>query len=112
MDKKVDKYIEKQKSPQKEICKRLRRIILKTFPGIKEEFRMGVPWYGKYYIVALKDKVNMGFCVSGLSEKQMSLFEGKGKYMRHIKIRSLKDIDGGRIVNLLKMVKKSPVSCG
>ena len=62
MNKEVEEYIEKQKSPQKEICKKLRKIILKTFPDIKEEMKLGVPWYeGKYYIVALKTYVNLGF---------------------------------------------------
>jgi len=105
MDKKVDKYIGKQKSPQKEICKKLRKLILKTLPKIKEEFKMGVPWYGKYYIVALKDHVNMGFCIDGLSKKELALLEGKGKFMRHLKFFSLKEIDEKKIVKLLKSVK-------
>jgi hypothetical protein len=41
----VSKYIEKQKSPLMEICRQLRSIILSTFPGIKEEMKLGVPWY-------------------------------------------------------------------
>ena len=60
MENKVEKYIEKQKSPQKEIVKKLRKMILKTFPNINEEMKLGVPWYeGKFYIVALKDSVNL-----------------------------------------------------
>lgn len=103
----VEKYIEKQKSPQKEICKKLRKIILKAFPDIREEMKMGVPWYeGKYYIVALKDHVNLGVSVKGMSKKQQELFEGAGKFMRHIKIFSLKGIDEKKIVKLLKVVKK------
>ena len=75
----IEKYIEKQKSPQKEIVQSLRSIILKTFPEVKEEFKMGVPWYeGKFYVLALKGHVNMGFSVSGLSEEEKALFEGKG----------------------------------
>jgi hypothetical protein len=59
---KVEKYIEKQKSPQKEIVERIRYQILKALPNIKEEVKMGVPWYeGKFYVVALKDHVNLGF---------------------------------------------------
>jgi hypothetical protein len=46
MDQKVDEYIKKQKSPQKEICRKLREIILDTVPGITEEMRVGVPCYG------------------------------------------------------------------
>ncbi|NOQ37468.1 hypothetical protein GQ472_01140 [archaeon] len=106
MDKNVEDYIEKQKSPQKEICIRLRNIILKTFPDIKEEMKMGVPWYeGKYYIVALKDHVNLGFSLKGLSKKEQDLFEGAGKTMKHIKAYSIKEIDDEKIIKLLKIVK-------
>ena len=106
MDRKVEDYIEKQKSPQKEICKELRKIILKTFPKIKEEMKIGVPWYEeKYYIVALKDHVNLGFSLKGLSKKEQELFEGSGKTMKHIKVYSLKEIDDKRIIKLLKVVK-------
>ena len=106
MDKNVEDYIEKQKSPQKEICKELRKIILKTFPKIKEEMKMGVLWYeGKYYIVTLKDHVNLGFSLKGLSKKEQELFEGSGKTMKHIKVHSLKEIDDKRIIKLLKVVK-------
>ena len=107
MDKKVDEYIEKQKSPQKEICQKLRKIVLKTLPDIKEELKWGTPWYeGKYYIVAFKDHVNMGFTIGGLSKKSEKLLEGTGEYMRHIKIYSLKDIDKKKIIKLMKMTKK------
>jgi len=105
MDKKVEEYIEKQESPQKEICKKLRKIILKTFPDIREEMKLGVPWYeGKYYIVALKTHVNLGFSLKGLSKKEMELFKGGGKTMKHIDISSLKEIDEKMIVKLLRVV--------
>ena len=107
MNKEVEKYIEKQKSPQKEICHELRTIILKTFPDIKEEMKMGVPWYeGRYYIVALKDHVNLGFSLKGLSKKEIELFEGGGKTMKHIKLYSLNEIDEKKIVKLLRVVEK------
>ena len=107
MDKKVDEYIEKQKSLQKEVCRKLREIILKTFPDIREEMKLGVPWYeGKYYIVALKDHVNLGFSLKNLSKEEAELFEGSGKTMKHIKISSLQEIDEERIVKLLKLVEK------
>lgn len=66
----------------------------------------GVPSYeNKYYIVGLKDHVNIGFSIEGLSSEELSLFEGKGKLMRHIKIYSLEEIDEKRIIKLLKIVK-------
>ena len=112
MNKEVEKYIKKQKSPQKEICLKLREIIIKTFPKIEERIWVGVPFYeSRYYIVALKDHVNMGFAITGLSQKEIALFEGKGKTMRHIKIFSPDDIDEKRIVKLLKISKKAKCTC-
>lgn len=68
---------------------------------------MGVPWYeGNYYIVALKDHVNLGFSLENLSKEEKALLEGAGKTMRHIKIRSLKDINEKEIVRLLRIVNK------
>ena len=114
MDKEVDGYIEKQNSPQKEILKRLRKIILKTLPNAGEEMKWGTPVFGggKFYIVALKDHVNIGFAIEGLSEKEKALFEGKGKTMRHVKVNSLKDLDEKKLVGLLKLVdKKAKCEC-
>lgn len=111
MNKKVNDYIKGQKSPKKEICNKLRTIILNTFPSIEESMWVGVPWFGmRYYIVALKDHVNLGFAITGLPKKELDLFEGKGKTMRHIKIFSLTDIDKKQIVKLLKIAKKAKCS--
>ncbi len=65
----VDLYFSKQKSPQKEICLQLRNIILETFPDIEEVMKWGVPAYaeGLFYIVALRDHVNLGFSIKNLS---------------------------------------------
>jgi hypothetical protein len=111
MNDEVSKYIEKQKSPEKEICTKLRKIILKTFPKIDEKMKMGVPWYGKYYLVGLKDSVNLGVSVEGLSKKDKDNFKGMGKFMRHLKFKELKEIDENKIVKLLKLVDKK-AKCG
>lgn len=109
--KEVDKYIEKQSSPQKEICKKLRKIVLKTLPNIDEKMKMGVAWYGKYYIVGLKESVNLGFSVKGLKKKDMDNFKGQGKFMRHLKFKELKEVDEKKIIKLLKLVDKK-AQCG
>jgi hypothetical protein len=85
MDDEVETYIQKQQSPQKEICQRIRKIIRVTFPDISEKMIVGVPCYGhtkeepcgKYYIAALKDHVNVGFSLKGLSKEEKGLFVGK-----------------------------------
>jgi hypothetical protein len=113
MDAKVDEYIKKQKSPQKEICQRLRNIILTTFPDINEQMKAGVPCYGstkedpcgKYYIAALKDHVNLGCSLKGLSTRQQGLFEGSGKTMKHIKVYSVDEINEEKIIRLLRIIQ-------
>ena len=106
MNKEIKKYLDKLPSPQKEICEKVRKIIIKACPDLEELMKNGVPSYeNKYYIVGLKDHVNIGFSIEGLSSEELSLFEGKGKLMRHIKIYSLDEIDEKRIVKLLKIVK-------
>lgn len=115
MDTEVDAYIKKQKSPQKEICQRLRQIIHSTFPQIREEMKVGVPCYGvmpedpcgKFYIASLRDHVNLGFSLKGLTVQQQRLFEGGGKTMKHVKVSSLSDIDEQHLITLLKMVYHS-----
>ena len=104
-DKKVDYYIEKQKSPQKEICISIRSFILKSFPKLKEEMKWGVPSYdnGKFYFVSLKDHVNFGFSIKGLSKEELELFDSGGKTMKVIEIKS-KSFDKKRILKLMKLV--------
>jgi hypothetical protein len=106
MTNKIDAYINKQPSPQKEICQALRQIIFKTFPGVKEEVKWGVPVFanGNYYIVALKDHVNLGFTIKCLKKEDMALFDGSGKTVKHIRIDELTGIDEKRIIKLLKLV--------
>lgn len=113
IDIKVKGYIEKQKSPQKEICLKLREIILNTFPGAKEEMKWGVPVFvgGKYYIGSLRDHVNLGFSINGLNKDKLALFEGRGKTMRHIKIQTLEDIDEKIIIHLLKVAGDCVENC-
>ena len=108
MNQKVDEYIDKQKSPQKEICQELRQLIIKTFPEIEEEMKWGVPAFGngRYYLVALKDHVNLGFSLKGLTKKDVDLFDGGGKIMKHLEIATTKEIDRKRIVALLKLVEE------
>ena len=111
MDEEVEKYIEKQQAPQKEILKKVRNLILESLTDCDEKAAWGVVAFagGKFYIAALKNKVHVGFAINGLSKEEISQFEGSGKTMRHIKIYSLSDIDEDKLVKLVKMVDKKSV---
>ena len=107
----VNEYIEKQKSPQKTIINAIREIFRKTLPTSEEKMRWGVITYsqGKFYIAAMKNRVHVGFAITGLSEDEISLFEGSGKTMRHIKIHELDDIDEKKMVDLIELVDKKSI---
>jgi hypothetical protein len=111
MDNQVDTYIEKQKSLQKEILKEVRKLFRDTLPNCKEEMRWGVVTFaaGKFYIAAMKNRVHVGFAITGLSHDEIGLFEGNGKTMRHIKIPTLESIDENRLVKLIEMVDKKAI---
>jgi uncharacterized protein YdhG (YjbR/CyaY superfamily) len=111
MGKDADAYIEKQKSPQKEILQKVRKIFQETLPNCEEKMTWGVITFaaGKFYIAAMKTRVHVGFAVSGLSEDEISMFEGNGKTMKHIKIPTLESIDENRLAKMIKMVDKKAV---
>jgi len=111
MDKQVNEYIEKQKSPLKEILQEVRKIFHKTLPSCEEKMRWGVPTFavGKFYIAAMKNRVHIGFAITGLKKDEISLFEGSGKTMRHIKILTSEDIDEKKLVDLIEMVNNKAI---
>jgi uncharacterized protein YdhG (YjbR/CyaY superfamily) len=111
MSQNANKYIEKQKSPQKEILQKVREIFLRTLPNPEEKMAWGVVTFGggKFYIAAMKNRVHVGFAITGLSEDEKGLFEGSGKTMRHVKIPTLEGIDENRLVKLIEMVDKKAV---
>jgi hypothetical protein len=109
MNKDIDNYIDKQVSPQKDICQKLREIILKTLPEPDEKMKWGVASYldGKIYFVALKKHVNIGFSIKELPEKELSLLQGSGKTMKHIEIHQFRDISINEelIIKLIKLMQ-------
>jgi hypothetical protein len=111
MDKQVGEYIEKQQSPQKEILLEVRKIFQETLPNCVEKKAWGVITFaeGKFYLAAMRNRVHVGFAITGLSKDEIGLFEGNGKTMRHIKIATLESIDRKRLVRLIRMVDEKAV---
>lgn len=111
MDNQVIEYIEKQNSPQKEILKKVREIFQKTLPNCEEKMAWGAVTFaeGKFYIAAMKNRVHVGFAITGLNKEETGLFEGNGKTMKHIKIPTLETIDEEKLIKLIKLVDKKAV---
>ena len=111
MGNQVDVYIEKQKSPPKEILHEVRKIFIETLPDCREKIMWGVVTFadGKFYIAAMRNRVHVGFAVTGLSEDEISMFEGSGKTMKHIKIPTLESIEENRLVKMIELVDKKAI---
>lgn len=111
MDEQVCEYIERQRSPQKEILQEVRKIFQETLPNCVEKKAWGVITFagGKFYLAAMKSRVHVGFAITGLNKDEVGLFEGNGKTMRHIKIPTLESIDRKRLVRLIRMVDEKAV---
>ena len=111
MEKQVNEYINKQKPALKEILQKVRKIFHETLPDCEEKMGWGVVTFaaGKFYIAAMKNRVHVGFAITGLSSDEINLFEGSGKTMRHIKIPTLERIDEKRLVDLIKLVNEKAI---
>jgi hypothetical protein len=87
---------------------KVRDIFIQTLKDCNEKMTWGVVVFSdnKFYIASMKTRVHVGFAINGLSQEEIKLFEGSGKTMRHIKIKSIDDIDEKKLVQLIKMVDK------
>ena len=102
-------------SPEvQEVARRLRELIIEIYPGVVE-----VPWpiqknvgYGVgpkkmsehfCYIMALSNRVNLGFFYGADLADPEGLMEGTGKKLRHVKVKSLEQVEQSLIRDLLQL---------
>jgi hypothetical protein len=104
---KATAYIASLPSPQKEICQSLRELILENFPQMREEFKWTYPAYyynGKRICITggFKGHANLELFYGAHLRDSQGRIVGVGRNTRHIKLRSLEDIDTNYIVDLLQ----------
>src|SRR4051812_30838665 len=104
---KATEYIASLPSPQKEICQTLRELILENFPQMREEFKWNYPAYyynGKRICITggFKEHANIELFYGAHLRDAQGRIAGAGKNTRHIKIRSLEEIDRDYFVDLLR----------
>jgi len=95
--KEVSEYINSFPDDKKEIVIALRSIILAVDPSLNESLKWKQPVYSKKrdicYIFPIGGHVNLGFYRALELKDPKRLLEGTGKNMRHMKIKSMMDID-------------------
>lgn len=98
MNEQITQYINAANNEQKEIMTSVRSILHQHVKDVKEEFKWSRPVFKTTdifaYLQSNKNHVNLGFYKDlDKLEDPNGLLEGTGKNMRHIKLKSVSDID-------------------
>ena len=97
MNSQVTEYIDKAPPEQQAIMNVLRELIHESVPGVSEEFKWSRPVFKAAkdftYLKTAKAHVTLGFYNFDKIEDKGNRLEGTGSAMRHVKIKTLDDID-------------------
>ena len=85
----------------------LRRMFLDAAPDFRESIKWGNPCFEKkvrtFYIASQSDKyVTLGLWQGALLPNPEGLIEGTGKRMRHVKLRSLEDLEAAALRRIIR----------
>ena len=106
-----DLYLADQPPKNKTIIKALRAFVKRTAPKLEESVKWGNGCWvnGKApvaYVYSDKGFVQFGFFRGAALEDKKGLLEGKGQYVRHIKVRAVADIDRAAFAALLRQAAR------
>jgi hypothetical protein len=106
-----DLYLADQPLGNRAIIKALRAFVKRTAPGLEESVKWGNGCWvnGKTpvaYVYSDKGYVQFGFFRGASLADAKGLLEGKGQYVRHIKVRKVADIDRAAFTALLRQAAR------
>lgn len=97
MNTQVTDYINQSPDEQRKIMEEIRRLIHGSVDGVTEEFKWSRPVFKKSkdfaYLKIAKSYVTLGFFNFTKIDDRHNKLEGIGQEMRHIKIKTMSDID-------------------
>jgi hypothetical protein len=93
-----DDYLDDQPAKNRSIIRALRRFVKRVEPGLEESVKWGNGCWVKgkafaSYVYSAPDHVQFGFVHGSSLKDPKGLLEGKGQYVRHVKVRKPSDID-------------------
>ena len=102
-----DDYLESQSVKNQEIIRALRKFVRRVEPGLREAVKWGNGcWIGRNgpvaYVHSDTGYVQFGFFNGSSLKNPKGLLEGKGRYVRHIKVHDPSGIDRRAFAALLK----------
>ena len=107
-----DEYVADQSPKNQAIIRALRRFVKRVEPGLSEAVKWGNGcWIGKdgpvAYVYSDMEYVQFGFFRGSSLTDPKRLLEGKGEYVRHIKVRAPSAIDEAAFARLLRQAAGS-----
>jgi hypothetical protein len=108
-----DEYAAGQSPGNQAIIRALRKFVKRAEPGLSEAVKWGNGcWIGKKgpvaYVYSAPDYVQFGFFRGSALRDPKRLLEGKGSYVRHVKVRRTSEIDQRAFAALLRQAAGAP----
>lgn len=108
LNEQVSQYLEQADGSQRPVLDALREVIHGAVPGVCEAIKWGRPVFSTSsdfaYLKTTKNHVTLGFFSGQMLDDPEHLLEGSGKDMRHLKIKSVKQIKKDQIIHWIKQV--------
>ena len=107
-----DEYLADQTPGNQAIIRKLRRLVKRVEPGLREAVKWGNGcWVGDNgpvaYVYSAADYVQFGFFRGSSLKDPRGMLEGNGKYVRHAKVRTPSGIDDRSLAALLRQAAGS-----
>jgi hypothetical protein len=107
-----DDYLKDQSPKNQTIIRALRKFVKSTAPKLTESVKWGNGcWIGSEkpvaYVFSDADYVQFGFFHGSALKDPKKLLEGRGEYVRHIKVHKRSEIDEPAFAGLLKQAARS-----
>ena len=107
-----DDYLKDQSPRNQAIIRGLRRFVRRVEPELSEAVKWGNGcWVGRHgpvaYVYSAPEHVQFGFFRGSSLKDPRGLLEGKGRYVRHTKVRAPSGIDEPSFAALLKQAAGS-----
>jgi hypothetical protein len=102
-----DEYLTDQPPRNRTIIRALRKFVSRVSPRLRESVKWGNGCWVKgdapvAYVYSAPDHVQFGFFRGAALEDPRGLLAGKGKFVRHIRLRKSADIDDRAFAALLR----------
>jgi len=106
-----DDYLTDQPPRNRSIVRALRTFVKRVAPVLQESVKWGNGCWVKgnlpvSYVYSASDHVQFGFFRGSALKDPQRLLEGKGQYVRHIKVRKRSDIDANAFEALLRQAAR------